>query len=551
MPAAPAVSTAIASSPILARLAAGLLSLMLLVVALAGLALHQSRAQHEDRARVATRNLAELLGQDIAAVFNKADLALLAVRDEIEQQLAAGDIDPKTLHSHIAGQHARQTTVSALGFTDADGNVVLGSGFDRNMPLSMGDHNYFIRLRSEPGAGLVFSEPLSGTTGSKPTIGLARRVSKPDGSFSGVVYATIPLDYFRQRFAGLDLGPHGAVSLRDEESATILRYSKAPSADSGNSRNGGVASNLWPEKLKENPVSGTYFMSGIDRYERVLSYHKVGNYPFYIIVGLLPDDFLIEWRQEAMRTLTLVAIFLAVTTSFLLLMRRAWRRHEADANRMAELSRRLIAMQESERRRLALELHDVVSPNLAALRLNLGSMLTELPPQTVQHFGARLSDVQALLDDTAFSLREICANLRPAMLDYSGLLPALKDYAAHFSRGAAVTVKVIGDKSAGRLAPDVESLLFRIAQEAVTNSVKHAQATSIMVELVQRDGQVCLIITDDGLGFEQKALGRDGNHPGLGLITMRERAEFAGGRFSIDSAPGRGTRITVVVPAGA
>jgi signal transduction histidine kinase len=529
------------------RLAAGLLSLMLLVVALAGLALHESHLQYEDRARVATRNVSELVGQDIAAVFDKADLALLAIRDEVERQLATNGIDGKGLYLHIAAQHARQPALAALRITDASGAIVHGSGTNIHLPASIGNSSFFARLRDDPDAELLFSKPVVGPAGGMPTIALGRRIVNPDGSFFGLVYATIPLDYFRQRFAGLNLGPNGAVNLRDTQLATVVRHPEPPSGETATGNR--TVSTEWQEALKRNPVAGTYFATGLDQHARVLSYHKVGIYPFYIIVGLLPKDFLLEWRQEVMRTLMLVAVFLVVTTSFLFLMRRAWKRHEADAKRMAELSRRLIAMQESERRRLALELHDVVSPNLAALKMNLSTMLTELPPQTVRHFGSRLSDVQALLDDTAISLREICANLRPAMLDYSGLLPALKDYAAQFSRGATVDVKVTGDAPEQRLAPDVESVLFRIAQEAVTNGVKHAQANSIVIELAQHAGRTRLTIIDDGLGFEQALLGRRGSPPGLGLITMRERAEFAGGQFHIESAKWQGTRITVEIPS--
>lgn len=545
-----AASSAVpSSSPFLTRLAAGLLSLMMLVVTLAGLALHESHLQYEDRARVATRNVSELLGQDIAAVFDKADIALLGIRDEVERQLATGGIDGKGLYLHIAAQHARQPALAALRITDAAGVIVHGSGSNIHLPASIGNSSFFARLRDDPDAELLFSKPLIDPAGAIPTIALGRRISNPDGSFFGLVYATIPLDYFRQRFAGLNLGPNGAVNLRDAQLATVVRHPEPPGG--GSATGNPTVSAEWREELKRNPVAGTYFATGLDQHARVLSYHKVGNYPFHIMVGLLPKDFLLEWRQEAMRTLMLVTIFLAVTTSFLFLMRRAWKRHEADAKRMAELSRRVIAMQESERRRLALELHDVVSPNLAALKMNLSTMLTELPPQTVRHFGSRLSDVQALLDDTAISLREICANLRPAMLDYSGLLPALKDYAAQFSRGATVDVKVTGDTPEQRLAPDVESVLFRIAQEAVTNGVKHAHANLITIELAQQAGRTRLTISDDGLGFEQAKLGKHGSPPGLGLITMRERAEFAGGQFHIESAKGQGTRITVEIPSAA
>ena len=107
-------------------------------------------------------------------------------------------------------------------------------------------------------------------------------------------------------------------------------------------------------------------------------------------------------------------------------------------------------------------------------------------------------------------------------------------------------MSVTGTPSEERLPPDVESLLFRIAQEAVTNAAKHARTTSMEIELKRTAGHTRLTIQDRGIGFDSAQIGMDGRS-GLGLLTMRERAEFVGGRFSLSSSPGRGTRISVEI----
>jgi PAS domain S-box-containing protein len=220
---------------------------------------------------------------------------------------------------------------------------------------------------------------------------------------------------------------------------------------------------------------------------------------------------------------------------------------QADALHLADLSRRVVAVQEEERRRLAGELHDRTSPNLAAASLNLGMIAADLPPRVPDGLESRLADTRALLAETIAGIRDVCADLRPATLDYAGLPRALREYAEQISRRTGIAVKVSGESPAARLNADSESMLFRIAQEALTNCAKHAQASAVSIELSFGKPHTELTISDNGPGFDPKALGQSGHRPGLGLLTMRERVEFAGGKFTLESAPGKGTRIRVEI----
>jgi len=215
--------------------------------------------------------------------------------------------------------------------------------------------------------------------------------------------------------------------------------------------------------------------------------------------------------------------------------------------RRAEISRHLIDVEEEERRRLALEVHDVVSPNLAAVQINIGIIEAGLPHALTKHLGPRLNDVRQLIRETNGCLRGICANLRPSVLDYSGLYAAVETYVQQFAERTGVPTEMSGGETDGRLHPDVETLLFRIVQEALTNCAKYAQANRVTVELSHDRKHAHLEIADDGIGFDQEQLASDGRTPGLGLLTMAERAEFAGGQFRVVSSPGKGTRITVEI----
>lgn len=218
--------------------------------------------------------------------------------------------------------------------------------------------------------------------------------------------------------------------------------------------------------------------------------------------------------------------------------------------RVAELSRRLMEVGEHERRQLAAALHDRSSPNLAALKLILANISRALPASMGDELGLLLDDAKALLADTDMGIREICATLHPATLDYAGLAPAIREYASQIARHSRTAVELDLDERTAALPPVLQTLLFRITQEALTNCTKHASATLVRITLSCVAGQIKLQVCDDGCGFDPAQLGKvDGSTPGLGLITMRERAELAGGHFQMRSAPGNGTVIEVDLPA--
>lgn len=217
--------------------------------------------------------------------------------------------------------------------------------------------------------------------------------------------------------------------------------------------------------------------------------------------------------------------------------------------RNEEVSRRLVSIQEEERRRLAAELHDRTSPNLSAIGININNLADALPPQASGESAHLLEDTSALLDDTIASIRSISFDFRPPVLDYAGLWPALEGYAQQFSRRTGIAVHAEKDDFDSRLAPDIETNLFRIAQEALTNCAKHSEAKTIRIGYARTDDTVELAIADDGVGFDPVAQLRAGNVLGHGLSTMRRRAEFIGGNFSLETCPGKGTRIAVTISA--
>jgi PAS domain S-box-containing protein len=225
-------------------------------------------------------------------------------------------------------------------------------------------------------------------------------------------------------------------------------------------------------------------------------------------------------------------------------------RHSEAALRQAAqdlhgLTRRLVQAEEAERRRLARELHDRVGQSLSALNINLDIISREshaLTPALRQ----RLDDSLGLVDSTLQSIENVMAELRPPLLDEYGLGAALGWHAEEFARRTGVRVAVADRNPAGskNARPDAAVALFRIAQEALNNVLKHAKATSVRLDVSATDEELILDVQDDGQGFDL-ASARRGR---WGMTTMRERAEAAGGQLHIASSPGEGTRLHARVP---
>jgi signal transduction histidine kinase len=201
--------------------------------------------------------------------------------------------------------------------------------------------------------------------------------------------------------------------------------------------------------------------------------------------------------------------------------------------------RRVVAGQEVERRRLARELHDETGQALTSILLGLRAVDEADDSESV---AKAVSDLRELVVATLQDVRRLAVQLRPKALDDFGLVPALERLAQTFSESSGIKADLEANLGEERLPPEVETTLYRIVQEALTNVVKHAGATAVSILLVRRNGSVTAVIEDDGRGFDPGAV----NAESLGLAGMRERAELHDGRLTIETSPG-GTTLAVEV----
>ncbi len=210
-----------------------------------------------------------------------------------------------------------------------------------------------------------------------------------------------------------------------------------------------------------------------------------------------------------------------------------------------QLLARVLAAQEDERKRIARELHDDAGQALTSVILGLTRIEAAVSDEDVR---AQAAELKSTAHHALDLMRDLARDLRPSSLDDLGLVAALRRYVSDYGAKHCIATKFHASPDVARLRPDVETALYRIAQEALTNVLRHARASSVNVLLERRPGAVIMVVEDDGAGFDPGRAGRGSTSPGLGLLGMEERAALVNGTLTVESEPGRGTAIFVQVP---
>ena len=247
--------------------------------------------------------------------------------------------------------------------------------------------------------------------------------------------------------------------------------------------------------------------------------------------------------------------FRQVSDSFNTMMRRLAAANERlrDAERERLEGLRLFAhsvqrAQEEERSRIARELHDDICQRLAGMKYHV-EVLEEGVRPTTRRVAKQLRGIREELDKSVAEVRRISSNLRPSVLDDFGLVTALGILCKDFQAAHAIDTTFRVDPAiSGRIDPESETALYRIAQQALSNAARHAHATTIALTLASGEGNLILRVADNGRGLASTAPESGRAQKGFGLVSMRERAELLGGRLLLESNPGRGTTVSVTIP---
>ncbi len=312
--------------PSLARyLVVGVLCINLLVTAAAMFYLNGERANDEEKARLLAENLALLVVSDIEHEYEKIDQSLRSIAEEHAYYANRGAAE---LSAWLTRLQRRNTALNLLRITDAEGQATYALDRHDAPLMSVADRAYFIRLRDDAQAGLQISPPLLGRSSGKTVIVLARRLEDPGGRFAGVTIASIPVDYFQDKFARLNLGPFDAIGLRAPDLSWIQRRPPLPAPMAPGAS---TMTERFRRVVDENPAHGVFNTGAdsLDGVDRKYAYRRSARYGFYVTAGLARESYLADWQRAAQATAALLGLFALLSGGLALLLHRTWTRQTA------------------------------------------------------------------------------------------------------------------------------------------------------------------------------------------------------------------------------
>ncbi len=497
---------------------AGLGVVTLAVWTVIALVLYHAHGQAVERAGAAGRNIARSLAAYEDSSIRAIDLSLRQLREHWMR-------DPASFDAAVARQeeHLKQEKVIQVAVVDRDGWTRY-SRLPRGTQLNFADRDYFNIQKSRGTDELHVSTPVMGRVTRQWAIQITRPLFEPDNQFAGVIVMAVPPPALEMVFKDIDLGRDGVITLARADGAILAR-----TGDLANASEVSLAG--LPGLGDDAPAAGEFWAPGkVDGVERLFSYRRLQNYALTVFVGQGIDAALAPYYRQRSSLVAggIGATLLLFAVAFLLIAR------------MQERARFL-----EERERLMLELHDGCIQSIYGIGLTLENsrrLLQKAPAdaeRSIAEAGASLNLV--IQDLRAFIGAERSAPYteQEFMAEIERLLPRAD------ANGPRFAVQV--DRAIiGRLSAREATHLLRIAREAVSNIVRHANASTACLTLQRRGDAVCLEVSDDGVGIAERAGAPVGL--GLGLHHIQARARKLHGRASVIAVPNQGTRIAVEFP---
>ncbi len=290
------------------------------ITVFAAISLSQSYILHKKEAETSVRNLCSVLSDNLIYSYQKIDIAVLGVKNEVERQIDSGGVNGPRLEEFIMNRMKWISVLYALRTANAEGIIEHGNEVVKGSRISIADRDYFIHCKSDPGAGLVFSKPLVSRITGKWAVILARRINRKDGSFAGVAYGSIELDKVKSYFDSLTIGNDGIITLRDRNLGVILRRGNMPDVTGQT-----AVSDEFRALVQAGHNSGTFTaVSKIDNIERIYSFIKMNPYDQYLYIGLANREVFAHWREEFYVTIFFAAMFILIIGTFSRITYNAW-----------------------------------------------------------------------------------------------------------------------------------------------------------------------------------------------------------------------------------
>jgi len=314
----------------------------ILIVSLAGFDIWQEKQRDRERALIATQNIARLLDQNISDTFDRIDIGLRSVSLHYRELAARGSLNPKAVNQYLDDQKFLQPDLISLRIVGPEGFVRYGVSAQGERPTDLSDRDFFIRARDNPDAAVVLSGPLRARIAGQMVMVLARRITLPDNTFGGVVYANIAVTQFQHILSSIALGRHGAATIRTIDFGLVQRYPETQGA-AGNKE----VSKQLRDAIRSHPDGGTYRAStALDGIERSNAYRRLQRYPLYVIVGLATDDYLSGWRNNVLMVSSLALLAVLATSLAAAMVYRTTRRLAVDIEKREKTEAELRASEQ-------------------------------------------------------------------------------------------------------------------------------------------------------------------------------------------------------------
>jgi signal transduction histidine kinase len=526
---------------------------------------------------------------------------LLVVLAELPQ---VRDGDPTLCSAFFADLLKQYHRYDNFGAIELDGDVFC-SALPTGGPVNAADRGYFQRALQT--RDFAIGDYQIGRITGKPSINFGYPVLDEAGQVQAVVFAALDLDWLNQCEYELTAQlPQGSTLTKIDRDGVVLVHEPDPEKWVGQPA---LEMPLAQTVLAQGP--GVVEAVGLDGTPGVYAFAPLPSALYardmYVIIGIPEDIAFAEVNRVLARNLaglglvTVLALAAAWAFGDVFILRQvnallqatkrlsggdlsartalppgqgelgqlarafdqmaeALEQREAERKRAEEavmkhrrellrLSAQLINAQEAERKRISQELHDEMGQALTAMSINLVVLEKELPSELAPMTRERLAETSSLAERTLEQIRELALDLRPAMLDDLGLVPTVRWYVNRYAKRLNIAVEFEAIDLEERLTAEVETVLYRVVQEGLTNVVRHAQANRVRIRLKREESTVTAFIEDDGRGFDvEEVADHAALERGAGLLGMRERVALLGGSLRIHSRPGQGTRLSIEIP---
>lgn len=550
-------------------LVTGLILANVLVLVLAATSLSVSRQHYVHRAEMLTQNVANALDQSLAGTIAKIDISLLAVVDELQGRLSLKNMDATSMNAFLLLQQQRTPEVSAFRVAGSDGRVIFGKGVNEAGPISLADRDYFLFLRDHPDAGPQVSKALFGRVSKDYFIGVTRAYRHPDGSFAGLVVATVPVDYFASMLSRFDLGPNGALVLRDADSGLIARV--PPISDRPAGKVGSTAVSVeFRQLLDSGATTDTFFTAtAADGFARISTFRRLETSHMLVIAAMAESDYLGGWSSERYRTISMGLGFLVLSLLLGAFLFRLIGQAESSERRVRESKSEELRFKDDFLSHVSHELRSPLTAIKQFTSILIRGLAGELNEEQRQFQAIVLKNVhqlQSMIDD----LLEV-TRLETGKTTIELTLVAVHSVAADAVETLAMTASGKGIAVSSELSVDLPPVyadpirLLQVLIILLDNAVKFTPtggSIRIRGRLAEEAGLLRLEVSDTGIGIapelleklferlfqavEQNKSSRKGL--GLGLFICKELVTRQGGTIWVESKVGSGSTFVLTLP---